>query len=63
MPEIFPLVFQIKKNVEEYELGDTCASELFTQSDISDLIRDLHLTKNNLDLLGSILKGKDLLAT
>lgn len=49
-------------NIEEYESGDSCASELFSQSELNDLVRDLHLTKENSELLGSRLKEKNLLA-
>lgn len=51
-----------RPNIEEYKPGDSCAPELFSQSELNDLVRDLHLTKENSELLGSRLKEKNLLA-
>ena len=36
--------------------------QLLTKSDLNDLVRDLSLTKNNAELLGSRLKERNLLA-
>lgn len=43
--------------------GDSCASELFSQSELNNLVRNLHLTKENSELLGSRFKEKNLFAT
>lgn len=52
---------ETEDNEEEYEPGNS-APQPFTQSELSDLIRDLHLTKEASELLGSRLKDKNLLA-
>lgn len=45
-----------EENAEEYEPG---APELFSQSELNDSVRDLHLKKENSELIGSRLKEKN----
>ncbi|KAK4883921.1 hypothetical protein RN001_000192 [Aquatica leii] len=42
--------------------GETSTPKLFSQNELSDLIRDLNLSKQGSELLASILKEKNLLA-
>ncbi|KAF2888518.1 hypothetical protein ILUMI_17655 [Ignelater luminosus] len=50
----------VSTNESEYA-GETSAPQLFSQNELSDLIRDLNLSKQELELLASRLKQKNLL--
>lgn len=49
-------------NDEDFQLDTTDAPQLFNQFELNDLVRDLALTKEAAEILGSRLKEKNLLA-
>ncbi len=49
----------VEAKVSEYE--DPCEPKLFSQSELNNLTRNLNLTKESAELLGSTLKSKNLL--
>lgn len=52
-----------EENIIEYETGDSCAPDFFSQSKQNDLLPDLHLTKYIKELFCLRLEEKNLIAT